>query len=262
MGAFWDQARCWFISLSPTCPTTTSGVTGGGGGQGAEWPRDFWPGNFCWHIGKKETRKKRKRGENWEEKKENCKMEGGKFEMEVGKVLRTCFLFCFSLLKTTKICFGCTKMGIFYPEKTFHAGKKIWKWNDFAPSEKIYLLRPCYMDWKRKKKKQINKQTNTKQERNKQKWKHHLNAWLDLTKLTFSKLSQVPPPLPGHLYFRLDIILIKGLSKHTLNTYFSDMKISRGVLITKVYPGTCHWNGSQNQPPGITMTPYSAQKLV
>ena len=35
-----------------------------------------------------------------------------------------------------------------------------------------------------------------------------------------------------------------------------------GVLSTKVYPGTCRWNGSQNQPPGITMTPYSVQKLV
>ena len=29
----------------------------------------------------------------------------------------------------------------------------------------------------------------------------------------------------GHLYFRLDIFLIKGHSKHTLNTYFSGMKI-------------------------------------
>ena len=29
----------------------------------------------------------------------------------------------------------------------------------------------------------------------------------------------------GHLYFRLDIILVEGLSKHTLNTYFSGMKI-------------------------------------
>ena len=28
----------------------------------------------------------------------------------------------------------------------------------------------------------------------------------------------------GHLYFRLDNILVKGLSKHTLNTYFSGMK--------------------------------------
>ena len=36
----------------------------------------------------------------------------------------------------------------------------------------------------------------------------------------------------------------------------------RGVLSTKVYPGTCRWNGSQNQPLGITMTPYSVQKLV
>ena len=29
----------------------------------------------------------------------------------------------------------------------------------------------------------------------------------------------------GHLYFGLDIILVKRLSKHTLNTYFSGMKI-------------------------------------
>ena len=29
----------------------------------------------------------------------------------------------------------------------------------------------------------------------------------------------------GHLYFRLDIIRVKGLSEHTLNTYFSGMKI-------------------------------------
>ena len=35
--------------------------------------------------------------------------------------------FCFSLLKTTEICFGSTKMGIFYREKTFHAGTKSGK---------------------------------------------------------------------------------------------------------------------------------------
>ena len=35
-----------------------------------------------------------------------------------------------------------------------------------------------------------------------------------------------------------------------------------GVLSTKVYLGTCRWNGSQNQPLGKTMTPYSVQKLV
>ena len=33
-------------------------------------------------------------------------------------------------------------MGIFYREKTFHAGKTIRK-NDFVPSEKYACLRPC-----------------------------------------------------------------------------------------------------------------------
>ena len=31
----------------------------------------------------------------------------------------------------------------------------------------------------------------------------------------------------GHLYFRLNMILVKGLSKHTLNTYFSGINIDR-----------------------------------
>ena len=36
--------------------------------------------------------------------------------------------------------------------------------------------------------------------------------------------------------------------------------ISRGmVLSTKVYSGTCRWNGSQTQPPGITMTPIQCK---
>ena len=35
----------------------------------------------------------------------------------------------------------------------------------------------------------------------------------------------VETPGGGDLYFRLDIILVKGLSKHTLKTYFSGMKI-------------------------------------
>ena len=62
--------------------------------------------------------------ENGEEKKENCKREGGK-------------------LKMTKICFGATKMEIFYWEKVFHVGKKIRK-NDFAPSENFScLICPC-----------------------------------------------------------------------------------------------------------------------
>ena len=51
------------------------------------------------------------------------------------------FFFFFSLFKTTKICFGCTKMEIFYREKAFHAGpgKNQEKW--LCPIRKIFLLR-------------------------------------------------------------------------------------------------------------------------
>ena len=114
-----------------------SGVTGGGAGAGGQSaPRDFWLGNFCWRIGKKEARKKGKRGENWEEKKEkkeNCEREGGKLELEVGKFF---FFFCFSLLKTTEICFGSTKIRIFYREKAFHVGKKI-RQNSLPPQKNM-----------------------------------------------------------------------------------------------------------------------------
>ena len=73
--------------------------------------------------------------------------------MEVGKAIKRgedpfffCFVclffFCFSLSKTTEICFGSTKMVIFYRQKlAFHAGKKIRK-NDFAPSEKYACYTP------------------------------------------------------------------------------------------------------------------------
>ena len=59
----WWHNTCYIVS----------GVTGGG--QSAPL-RDFWPGNCCWCIGKKEARKNGKRGENWEEKKEYRKREG------------------------------------------------------------------------------------------------------------------------------------------------------------------------------------------
>ena len=70
------------------------------------------------------------KGENGEEKKENCKREGGKLKMEGGKSSKMrrghifFFFFCFSLFKTMKICFEATKMEIFYGEKAFHARKK------------------------------------------------------------------------------------------------------------------------------------------
>ena len=84
------------------------------------------------------------KGGNGAEKNENCKREGGKLKMEGGKVPKwgaDFFFFFFLLFKTTKICFGCTKMEISYREKRYHAGIKIWK-NDFAPSEKVSCYAP------------------------------------------------------------------------------------------------------------------------
>ena len=81
-----------------------SGVTGGGGGRVP--PRDFWSGNFCWPIGKKEGRKNGKlvkgKVENWK-----CK------EWKISKWGEDLFFFffCFSLFKTTKICFPGKKSG-------------------------------------------------------------------------------------------------------------------------------------------------------
>ena len=67
------------------------------------------------------------------------KMEGGK----VTKWGEDLFFFFFLLFtfQTTKICFGSTKMEIFYQEKAFHAGKKAGK-DDFAPSEKFSCYAP------------------------------------------------------------------------------------------------------------------------
>ena len=88
-----DISACIPLALSNTFCTKfnllrlveSSGVTSRGDRVP---PRDFWPGNFWWPNGKKEARKKGKRGENCEEKKENCKREGGKLKMESGKVTK------------------------------------------------------------------------------------------------------------------------------------------------------------------------------
>ena len=117
-----------------------SGVTGGGGGGagGQSAPPETSDREiFATRIGKKEARKKGKRGENWEEKVENWKWK----QKNVRKRGEDFFFSCFSLLKTTKIGFESTKMGISYGEKAFHGGKKIRK-NDFAPSEKYACYAP------------------------------------------------------------------------------------------------------------------------
>ena len=124
---------------------TGSGLTDRGrGGRGQSAPP---PPTSDWEISADLPGKKGKRGENWEENKENCKREGEKLKMEGGKLQneeRTFFFFfCFSLFKTTQICFGSTKLEIFYREKALHTRKKIRK-NDFAPSEKFSCYAPAY----------------------------------------------------------------------------------------------------------------------
>ena len=66
-----------------------------------------------------------------------------------------------------------------------------------------------------------------------------------------------------HLFALFLLVLptfLEGKNKQTNKPWIHPR--GGGVLSTKVYPGTCRWNGSQNQPPGIKMTPYSVQKLV
>ena len=87
---------------------------------------------------------KKRQGKNGKEGKmerKRRKIVKGKVEIENGRrgwkfqnKKRTFFFFCFSLFKTTKICFGSTRMEIFYRKKAFHAGKKFRK-NDFAPQK-------------------------------------------------------------------------------------------------------------------------------
>ena len=54
------------------------------------------------------------------------------------------FIFCFSLLKTTETCFGSTKMGIFYRQKTFHAGKKKKTGKMTLPPQKNMPVTPLW----------------------------------------------------------------------------------------------------------------------
>ena len=58
-------------------------------------------------------------------RKENCKMEGGKFQMKGDKVRKLVFF------ETTEICLGSTKMKISTGKKHFIQGKIVK--SDFAP---------------------------------------------------------------------------------------------------------------------------------
>ena len=113
----------------------SSGVTG----RGAECPPETSDREILADIsGKRRQGKKGKRGENWEEKKENCKRERGKLEMEVGKVIKRgedffffFFFFFFFLLFTFendwKFVLGLPKWEFSTGKKHFTPGKKSGK---------------------------------------------------------------------------------------------------------------------------------------
>ena len=66
-----------------------SGVMGGGGVRGgAECPQRLPTGKFLLTYWEKRDKEKMKKGENGEEKKENCKREGEKLKMEGGEVTK------------------------------------------------------------------------------------------------------------------------------------------------------------------------------
>ena len=125
-----------------------SGVTG--------W--HFSPRNFCWPTGKRGARKKVKMERKEGNLKGKCKVENYElWKWAEDLCLFLCLLFlvfgfgfllfcscfvlflCLSLLETTEICLGSTKMEFFYRGKSiFHAGKKSGKVT-FPPLENIPL---------------------------------------------------------------------------------------------------------------------------
>ena len=100
----------------------TSGVTGGGRVPPWQFPSE----NFCWPTGKTEARKKGKSKESSRKivkgKVENVKRKGGG-SMKWAEDLfffPPCFFLFFHFLKPLRfVCFGCTKMGIFYWKKAY-----------------------------------------------------------------------------------------------------------------------------------------------
>ena len=100
----------------------------------------------------REKRGKEKREKGWKLRRKEGKLWKGRWKIGIWSRISykkrwglLFFFFCFSLLKTTEICFGFTKIGIFYREKAFHVGKKIRK-NYFAPSEKYACYAPVNID--------------------------------------------------------------------------------------------------------------------
>ena len=82
----------------------------------------------------------------------------------------------------------------------------------------------------------------------------------------FSKWDQKYFIPRGHLYIRLDTILIKGLSKHTLSTYFAGIDPKYALLhaFFLIFP-TCHfqnlWTLNQKHTLSSYFAPFCTPKI-
>ena len=131
-----------------------SGVTGRGQG-GRVFPRDFWLGNLCWRIGKKVKEKKEKGWKLRRKKHSNCKREGGKLEMKVGKVIKRgedflffffffFFFFAFHFWKRDRKLFWVYQNGKFSTgKKHFTSGKNSGKMT--LPPQKNRPVMPLFV---------------------------------------------------------------------------------------------------------------------
>ena len=140
-------------------------------------PRDFWPGNFCWRMGKKRQGKKRKGVKIEKKRRKIVKWKEEKWWgpffffffffcvfvfVFVFVFLLFCFvlfcfvLFCFVLFCFVLFCFvlflflGFLNLSWVYQNGNFLPGKNISsreknqeKW--LCPLRKIWLLRPCFL---------------------------------------------------------------------------------------------------------------------
>ena len=119
----------------------------GAGGQSA--PQRLLTGKFLLIYQEKRGKAKKWKGGrgNGEEKKENCKREGGKLKLELGgkspKMRRGPFSFAFYFSKQQKFVLGLPKWKFFTGKKDFTPGKNQGKkW--LCPLRKKFLLRPCF----------------------------------------------------------------------------------------------------------------------
>ena len=134
--------KCWYFEVAHQWRNRR----GEGAGGSAPPPQRLLIGKFLLTYREKRGKGKREKGGKWRRKEGKIvkgKAENWKWGRKSSKMSRPRGLFFsffgFSLVKTTKMCFGSTKMEIFHRKKAFHAEKKKIRKNDCM----ISLVQHC-----------------------------------------------------------------------------------------------------------------------